>query len=218
MKKIIKKATQPTVLSDWKRDNPRKKYEHFQRTQEKKILHRELLSEQFFLCCYCGTSIETSNSHIEHIEPQNKDIKTLDYNNLLVSCNGDNIIESGEDELKYCGHRKSGNFDPEMLTPLADDCEERMALLANGHVKRVDIDDRGAKSAIEILGLNSYVLSQARFLILDSYLQEFIGKDALEEAIYIQEEVKYLGNVVDGKLPKFSQELSSFLINELLRV
>lgn len=216
MKKIIKKTEQPQVLADWKRRNPGRKYKDFQRTSEKRLLHKELLEDQFFLCCYCGINIGVNNSHIEHIKPQSQfNDLTLSYSNMLISCNGENVIESDEYELKYCGHQKLNQYDLEMLTPLEEDCEERMILTAVGKLSLVQNIDYGAKKAIDILGLNSYVLITARFSIIDIYIEEAMQKSADEEIEYYKEELEYLQTVIDGKLPNFSQELSTYLINEL---
>jgi uncharacterized protein (TIGR02646 family) len=218
MKRIIKKNREPEFLSEWKQQNPLKKYQDLQGTLTKKKLHSELLLEQYYLCCYCGTNIEVENSHVEHLQPQSKFKKrTLNYNNLLISCNGDNLIESDVQELKYCGHLKLDYYNSEMLTPLDEDCEERMILSADGRINIVRNEDLGASTTIDVLGLNSYVLREKRASIIDGILTEVMGKsmDDCEQKQYFKEELEYLQSINNGRLPMFSQELSSFLMNEL---
>ena len=217
MKRIIKNHREQEFFSEWKQQNPSKKYKDLQGTLTKKRLHSELLLEQYFLCCYCGTNIEVENSHVEHLQPQSKFKKrTLNYNNLLISCNGDNLIESDVQELKYCGHLKLDHYNSEMLTPLDEDCEERMILSADGRINIVRDEDFGATTAIDVLGLNTYVLIDRRASIIDGILTEVMGKSMndYEQDQYFKEVLEDLQSINNGRLPKFSQELTSFLMNE----
>ncbi|WP_069472829.1 retron system putative HNH endonuclease, partial [Candidatus Marithrix sp. Canyon 246] len=67
-------------------------------------------------------------SHIEHIEPQEKNPqRRFDYNNLIASCNGGEACCSDNQKNSYdqldinsCGHRKSNEFDSKLfLNPIA---------------------------------------------------------------------------------------------------
>ena len=214
MKRIIKKDIEPIVLSSWKTTHPRKVYNDFRKYPQKRTLHSELLYEQYYLCCYCGTQIDIDCSHIEHIAPQSQFKKrTLSYPNLLISCNGDNLIESEDEEIEYCGHRKKSTYDPNMLSPLDEDCEERLMLGLGGKLSPTTEGDYGANKAIEILGLNNYVLFKARESILDSIILNELMKLSLDEQReYCETEIKYLETVdEEGRLPSFSNELVSLI-------
>jgi len=53
----------------------------------KNKLHKTLLVEQGYICCYCNRFIDKTDSHIEHLVPRSQDSeKELDYNNVLASC------------------------------------------------------------------------------------------------------------------------------------
>ena len=214
MKRIVKKDIEPAVLTSWKTAHPGKVYKDFQKYSQKRELHSELLSEQFYLCCYCGADIDIDHSHIEHIAPQGQFKKrTLSYPNLLVSCNGEKMIETGEEELKYCGHHKDNVYDVKMLTPLEEDCEDRLKLLLNGKVCSTNQEDYGALKAIDILGLNNYALFKARENIIEILITAEISEWSRDKQIkYFEEEIKYLETVdKNGQLSSFSQELVSLL-------
>jgi len=80
-------------------------------TVSKEPLRRYILKyEQNSLCIYCESKINSTkeSSHIEHIKPKYLDVDnlTFDYNNIVVSCNG-NCDNNSEDKTNYnCGHRK----------------------------------------------------------------------------------------------------------------
>ena len=48
MKRIVKKDIEPAVLTSWKTAHPGKVYKDFQKYSQKRELHSELLSEQFY--------------------------------------------------------------------------------------------------------------------------------------------------------------------------
>lgn len=89
----------------------------------KPALREYLRQEQYQLCAYCEGKLEDNNSHIEHIEPQERNPqRRFDYQNLIASCNGGE--ECCADELKpsyaqldiqSCGHRKSNAFEPDLF-------------------------------------------------------------------------------------------------------
>lgn len=76
------------------------------------LLKNSLLSEQGHICCYCCKPIRTDNSHIEHIRPKERDeyrAISLEYENLLASCQG------YHDREENCGHSKDNAFNEELL-------------------------------------------------------------------------------------------------------
>ena len=70
--KYIQKRQEPQIFSEWKATQKpvgNYHYKHFL-NPERKAVHISLLSEQGYICCYCCKSVDQSNSHIEHLDPQ----------------------------------------------------------------------------------------------------------------------------------------------------
>ena len=157
--KYIKKAVEPEVLSDFKinyrNDCGNEATYNKITTIVKNKLKSELLKEQFYICCYCMNRVTQINSHIEHVKPQSKFPKeTLDYGNLLVSCNGI------QDRNENCGHKKTNWFnEAEFITPLNPDCERIFTYSLAGEM---DSTERNGKITIAKLNLNSFLLVRAR--------------------------------------------------------
>lgn len=90
--KHIKKNQEPQNFTDWKKRanedwQPNWK-ENFQ-APEKTEVHEALLTEQGYICCYCGRRIDYQSSHIEHFQPRKHYPElALEYTNLLASCPG----------------------------------------------------------------------------------------------------------------------------------
>lgn len=89
----------------------------------KSVLRQYLRQEQQHLCAYCEGKLEDNNSHIEHIEPQQRNPqRRFDYQNLIASCNGGEACCADEVKLSYaqldiqsCGHRKSNAFELDLF-------------------------------------------------------------------------------------------------------
>jgi len=157
--KYIKKSAEPEILSNFK-INFKKDfgldavYEELP-TEIKNKLKIELSKEQYFICCYCMGRINQNNSHFEHIKPQ-KDFSdnTLDYDNLLISCN------SMANNSENCGHKKGDWYDENaFITPLNPDCENIFTYSVNGEMDAVN---KNGKTTIKKLNLNSLLLIRAR--------------------------------------------------------
>jgi uncharacterized protein (TIGR02646 family) len=108
--RLVRKGAEPVVFTNWKlleNEDWHPTYSTLQNPQ-KSALQIQLLSEQFFTCCYCGRSIKSSDSHIEHFRPQEIAPELqLDYSNLLVSC----IRETPKNSQLHCGHLKDSWFE-----------------------------------------------------------------------------------------------------------
>ena len=88
MKHIVK-GEEPQDLQNWKSSAN----ENWQPTWDglpgpvKRNLHSALMTEQGFICCYCGKRVSDADSHIEHFKPQVPcEADALAYANLLCSC------------------------------------------------------------------------------------------------------------------------------------
>ena len=158
MKHIVK-SKEPQVLLNFKKEYKSKHHKDAAykdiEANVKEILKISLSDEQHFICCYCMKRIKSNNSHIEHIKPQSQfPSATLDYNNLLVSCNG------LQDSNEHCGHKKEDWYNAkDFLTPLDPDCEKIFTYNAAGVM---DATAKNGKSTIDKLNLNSLLLIRAR--------------------------------------------------------
>lgn len=163
--KAILKSAEPIGFTRWKYQNPQAGYNDITR-HVKSWLKDSLIDEQHSLCCYCECRIIQSNSHIEHFKPKahNKFPELqLDYNNLHVSCG--NNQKAGED--LHCGHKKSDEYSPLLVSPLESDCHTHFGYTMDGHIS--GNDDKG-KESIRILHLDSELLNAQRKALIDYFL------------------------------------------------
>jgi len=111
--KYINKQNQPNKLTKWIEDKAIAKYTNLP-PKMKKFIRKQLLEDQGYLCCYCQKRIDGKKiagqvrTEIEHIKPQSKcsDIETVQYINLLVSCDGNQqkINKNIRDEDRHCNN------------------------------------------------------------------------------------------------------------------
>jgi len=163
MKHIVK-SKEPQVLLEFKNEFKKK---HGRGATYNDITHDvkrnlkfALSEEQHFICCYCMKRIKPHNSHIEHIKPQaHFPSETLNYHNLLVSCNG------MEDNNDNCGHKKGDWYNTnEFLTPLNRDCEKIFTYNVTG---RMEASQKNGEVTITELNLNSLLLIRARKAMIE---------------------------------------------------
>lgn len=134
-----------------------------------------LENEQNYLCAYCEVKVNAKNSHLEHIKPKEV-YKSLifDYFNLIVSCNGIECNEKGDNSRHSCGHIKDNYFDEEnFLSPTEyRDINEYFKFTANGEIKPTLKDEQKSKYTIDILNLNYENLVKAREKSLKVFRKE----------------------------------------------
>lgn len=196
--KHITKGREPRELAEWKAlEN-----ENWQPTygdlsgQEKLAVKVALMKEQGYLCCYCERRLAGDDSHIEHLNPQSdQSVDPLDYSNLLCSCQ--NRLDKGEP--RHCGNLKGEWFDKTLLvSPLREDCEERIRFAADGSVFPADHNDDGAGETIRRLGLDLPKLTSLRSAAIDPFLSEELTDD--EVASFVS---GYLRQDQEGKYQPF---------------
>lgn len=130
-----------------------------------------LISEQFYICCYCGIriSIDLANCHIEHIKPRETFLSlSLEYRNMLASCNA---VSKNE----HCGHRKSNWYDEDnLISPLDPSCEDCFQFTSAGEIiSAKDINkESAAKETISRLNLNHDILVRRRKTALEGVLDD----------------------------------------------
>lgn len=146
----IKKGREPEFLTEFKKKYPGKTYDSEEFAEFRALLNGTLRKEQKGLCAYCCARIEEGKSHNEHIEPQHPGTyvshRTLDYFNLVASCN----------RVKTCGSKKQNNYDAnQFVSPLDETCEDVFTYYLDGVIE-------GNQYTIDLLNLNDYELRNAR--------------------------------------------------------
>ena len=160
--KCIKKHQEPRRFSVWKanqRPSRRLSWNRF-RPPLKAEVHRSLLREQGYICCYCESRVQVNDSHIEHFHPRSRyPGLALDYENLHCSCLRD--LKPGQP--RHCGHEKRSWFDDKLLiSPLQPDCETRFAFTPRGEIYARSSNDVAAQTTIRKLSLDSPNLNRYR--------------------------------------------------------
>ncbi len=204
----VRKGAEPAEFADWKleeNEDWHPTYATFQNPQ-KSGLHKNLLTEQFFTCCYCGRSIQAADSHIEHFRPQETYPKLqLEYSNLLASC----IRETPKHAQLHCGHLKDSWFEEDLaISPLDETCETRFGYLLTGVIHPSRTDDVAAQAMIRVLGLNSEYLKNRREAamlgVFDALFLETATIDELDSLI------EGYSQPVEGRISNFYQVIVRF--------
>lgn len=178
----IKKGAEPEWLAEVKAHNKGLTYDDERFSSYKEQLREELINEQKGICAYCCTRIDMESAHNEHIEPRHmKDgrssTKSLDYDNLVASCNGFH----GE---KTCGPHKGNEYDAaKFVSPLNPECEDKFSYYPNGTIV-------GDEYTIGVLNLDTYQLRKAREAVYRSIM--FMEKEDIIQ-MYMDEQ--------DGLIP-----------------
>ena len=169
----IKKENEPQFLIDFKNKYPKKDYDSKEFADYRQPLKLSLIKEQKGLCAYCCGSITEEKSHNEHIEPRHPQKyasgKSLDYTNIVASCNNPNT----------CGNKKDNKYDEkQFVSPLDENCEKKFTYFANGAII-------GDDYTIGLLNLNAYELKNARKSVIRAL--QGLSKDIIKEC-YMNEE------------------------------
>ena len=210
--RCIKKLEPPEDYINWVTNfkvNNRKSPSYSSIPQRyKDMLKSQFIKEQKGLCCYCCGRISFAGSHIEHFYPQtlckvqNRKEQT-NYYNMFSSCYG--YIENlSEFEREFCGHRKDNWYDEQkMISPLEEDCSSYFTYSSQGVIKAKDNNDK-AIERIKCLGLDEYVLNEARKMALEAigYFEEDFDKESAEQIAEQEDE--------DGYLPSFCNIIEYF--------
>jgi uncharacterized protein (TIGR02646 family) len=204
----LTKTNEPASLTAWK-DRANEEWQPVYpdlRGAEKLDLHRSLLSEQAWLCCYCGRSIDEGDSHIEHFRPQESySSLQLEYDNLHASC----IRETAPGTPLHCGHAKGGAFDEErQLSPLDTAVEARFRYRHDGAIVPSAGEDDGAAYMINLLRLDSPALTDGRLkAIVGVFDDSFVATASNEEIEAIAE--SFTQPDASGRLPAFAHAIAS---------
>jgi uncharacterized protein (TIGR02646 family) len=160
--KQVRKGTAPQAFAKWTEstnDDWVPTYNNLQ-NPEKRSLQEALLTEQGWVCCYCGRSISQQDSHIEHFRPQEFfGHLALTFENLHASC----IRETEPGTPLHCGHAKRNEFDEALqISPIDPGCEARFLYTYEGKIMAVDAADQQAAYMVRLLKLDIPFLSSRR--------------------------------------------------------
>ena len=141
-----------------------------------KLREHILLQEQELLCCYCETEIDSSSdtSNIDHFKTRHLFPRlTLEYDNLLISCNTRYQCSSfKDDKIKY-----KSDYD-NIINPVIEDPDYYFDYLLTGDIfPKSNIDAKSKEKAIftiAIFQLNNTRLVHKRKEVARSlsYLQQ----------------------------------------------
>lgn len=182
--KRINKGLEPSDFSEWKALDKMSSNPNWNRVpaEQRESVHRSLMYEQGFICCYCEASITTDDSHIEHFRPKDKKKYPqlqLDYDNLHCSCQRDQA--SGEP--RHCGHKKGSWFNDELLvSPMAEDCEEKFNFLGDGQILPHQ-GDAAAKETIKRLSLNISKLQALRAAAVEAVIESNLPNAEIQSLV-----------------------------------
>lgn len=194
--KFIRKNEEPASFIVWKQQaSPewQPSWDNFQNPQKLEV-HRSILTEQGYICCYCQQRITKEKSHIEHFQPRTHYAElTLSYSNFLASCPGyteetevsSPIVKRSQE---FCGQKKGAWYDA-MLTvsPLQPDCETYFRYTGQGAILPTQdkVKALAAETTIEKLALNHSRLNRSRKRAIEGILQdiETFSKDELSQLI-----------------------------------
>ncbi|TKJ93279.1 TIGR02646 family protein [Paenibacillus sp. CFBP13512] len=200
MNEIIKNPP-PHNFSKWKNANRRISINYKDIPDIIKCeLKESIITEQNYVCCYCGVEVSIENSHIEHHKPKDRFPKMeLAYENLLVSCNS----------KSHCGHKKANWYvENETVSPLAKDCNLKFKYTEDGQIIASNDKDSCTTNTIMNLGLNIAKLNAIRSKIIEGimYLIEQEENISLEDLID-----EYSKPNADGKLYSYNQVIIGVL-------
>lgn len=208
--KYVAKGRSPQLFEAWKAlssDNWTPTYEDL-KNPEKTALHEALLSEQGWVCCYCGRAIDFRDSHIEHFRPQEKAPElALAYDNLFASC----IREREPGAPLHCGHGKGNDFDEaNHISPTAAGCERRFLYTLEGAVLPADTGDAAAIYMSGLLKLDLAFLRNRRQEVLarvfDADFLATVSDDELQRLA-----AAYREPDGQGKLPGFGHVIARYV-------
>ena len=191
--KHIQKRNEPKELKRWFNNQPivdgiRLNCGYYDMPSDlKKIVKKQLLTEQGYLCCYTGIRINEETSHIEHLKPyslcrdeaNNEDV---DYNNLLAAHPSDKAAK-----CSFGAHIKENWYDPDnLVSPLKGTCENRFKFDLQGRISSSN-NDIPAEETIKYLKLDHSNLTELRQKAIDELL--FADPISLSQAERILEKI-----------------------------
>jgi uncharacterized protein (TIGR02646 family) len=207
MKRVTKQQS-PELFESWKAQESedwRPTFEGLQKPEKPALLHA-LLSEQGWVCCYCGRAVSMIESHIEHFRPQvlRADLE-LAYENLHASC----IPETSPGMPLHCGHAKGHGFDEDRhISPLDAGCEERFLYTLRGEVLAADRSDSAAEYMLDLLALDIPFLRNRREEALSIFSADFLNSVTAQELLMLRDAFRRPD--AQGRAPSFGHVVARY--------
>lgn len=180
-------------------------------------LRKQLLKEQGYLCCYCMSRIDCSNSKIEHLKDQsaNRDLQ-IDYQNLFIACKGN---EGQSFKNQHCDSYKGAKEFKyiDLLYNIENDIKYNKA---DGRIfsENGNID----KEINEILNLNVKRLKDNRKEAIKSFItklkQKFGIRNKWSKKKLEKEIIRYKKKNTDHKFKHFNEMFVYFLNKKLQKL
>lgn len=174
--------------------------------EAKNELREQLLTEQGYICGYCGSQIDEKHSVIEHLKCRAKYPKLqLEYENMICSCNGGKDHRGLNPQYPlYCDASKGSQDIP--VSPLDECCSSVFIYDDMGNIH--NNDSLNAEITIDILQLNNTKLKNRRRRAIDSY--RYLSDDDIDW----EEELQALSNYNNaGKYGEFCFVLEQYIKN-----
>lgn len=162
--------------------------------EPKNALRKKLLEDQGYICCYCGCRIaDDDRTKIEHINCQDRYPQlSLDYNNMLASCDGGEYDRAHRVRPKHkchCDAKKENKDIP--VTPLDKDIESLLTYFEDGTVKGTG----AGETLVNTLGLNTDYLVSKRRNVIQAFFEDPPGD--------LEAELAWLKSKHDGMFDEF---------------
>lgn len=171
---------------------------------QRKIIIKKLILSQKYICCYCECEINEKNNHIEHfLERHDFPDKVYDYNNMLLSCQGNTENKKVTKENTTCGHKKSNSYHNKieidynlLLNPTDEKTSNLFLYRDDGIIEPAKecgkIEKQKVKYTENRLGLNSIRLKNQRLKHI-----EIIQNNLENEEMTSEEVEKYINSLLD---------------------
>lgn len=169
MRRIVK-THPPKQLIKWLTENEAldRSYDALLGKPAHVALKKQLLKEQGYLCAYTGRKADFSDTHVEHIKPQNKcdELEDVEYRNMVACFPAD----GGDKSYGYGAPIKWKYWDKDLfVSPCSEDCERRFKFGWRGKISASKPEDAGVNYTIKIIKLDNGNLTDMRWRAIASF-------------------------------------------------
>lgn len=212
MKRVAIPGPEPSVLVEFRANNPAATWEDFKHQRGNEAVFDHLASAQGHICAYCEIQIfRGTEGEVEHYQPKSATMPGrnlhLDFSNLLACCEGGTRpwktarAELPIAETQHCGALKGSKApDHEMVDPrsLPVTCLPWRTTSQGFLVTNLEtcasagIDPSLAERALSFLGLNRRVLVRLRAQLLDQLLEDYADVPFDPEAMLLPDSQGHL--------------------------
>jgi len=217
--KYINKQDEPIVLIKFIKNKKTPNYFNLN-PKQKKTIRKKLLEDQGYICCYCQKRIDSKKvdgqvrAEIEHIKAQSNctDIETVQYQNLLISCDGNQQKNNKniDEKDRHCNNFRQNK---DLFINLLDSsCEDLIFYDDIGNIHAKDDDE---KINITIDNLNLRILKANRKAHIDGFFSVHNRSTLTYKKLINQIKTLSLKSNLDNDGIDKYQEYSGVIINLL---